>query len=186
MEIWKTIEGYPDYQVSTYGRIKSLRFNKEKLLAISLDNLGYARVGLRNENGLKNKKVHRLVGETFLERIDGKNTVDHINHNRSDNHINNLRWATQSEQRLNSRPNCRSTNTGESHIHKQRNNYCVKIEKNFMMYRSCFKTLEEAVEYRDEILSTIEAEKTNQSLSSDDPTLSQLDPLTHHNNKDPE
>lgn len=46
-------------------------------------------------------KAHRLVAETFLPNPDRKPTVDHINGNRSDNHVENLRWATMREQAAN-------------------------------------------------------------------------------------
>ena len=47
-------------------------------------------------------KAHRLVAETFLTNPDNKPTVDHINGNRSDNHVENLRWATMRDQAANS------------------------------------------------------------------------------------
>ncbi len=49
----------------------------------------------------KHYLVHRLVAETFIENIENKPTVDHINRERSDNRVENLRWATQSEQEQN-------------------------------------------------------------------------------------
>ena len=48
--------------------------------------------------------VHRLIAEAFLQNPDNKPTVDHINRNRADNWIYNLRWATSQEQRENSSP----------------------------------------------------------------------------------
>ena len=59
---------------------------------------GYYRLRIYGQTYL----VHRLVAETFIENPDGKPTVDHINHIRTDNRVSNLRWATQSEQRENS------------------------------------------------------------------------------------
>lgn len=50
----------------------------------------------------KNYRVHRLVAETFIPNPDNKPTVDHIDRNKTNNSIRNLRWATTQEQRDNS------------------------------------------------------------------------------------
>lgn len=47
-------------------------------------------------------KAHRLVADTFIDNPDNKPTIDHINGNRSDNRVENLRWATMLEQSENS------------------------------------------------------------------------------------
>ena len=62
------------------------------------DFFGYKRVKV----GGKSYKVHRLVAEAFIENPEGKKTVDHIDRNRANNSLANLRWATSSEQRENS------------------------------------------------------------------------------------
>lgn len=51
--------------------------------------------------GRKPYKVHRLVAECFIPNTEGKETVDHIDHNRANNKYLNLRWATRSEQACN-------------------------------------------------------------------------------------
>ena len=101
-EIWtdvKNFEGY--YQVSNLGRIKSLqriciRSNgvavhyKEKILNPSVDECGYLHVRLAINSNYTLFKVHRLVAMHFLNDYDEKLTVNHINHNRWDNSVNNL------------------------------------------------------------------------------------------------
>lgn len=52
--------------------------------------------------GDKNYYVHRVIAETFLENPENKRTVDHIDRNRSNNAVKNLRWFTHKEQSTNS------------------------------------------------------------------------------------
>ena len=60
-------------------------------------NTGYLGIRLHG----KNYQVHRLVAETFISNKDNKPTVDHINRIKTDNRIENLRWATIQEQNEN-------------------------------------------------------------------------------------
>lgn len=49
-----------------------------------------------------NYRVHRLIAEAFLPNPENKPTVDHIDMNKQNNALSNLRWATVQEQSLNS------------------------------------------------------------------------------------
>ena len=96
MEIWKTIKGFEDYQVSNLGNIKSLKFGKEKIIKKSLAT-GYYKVILCNSGKSKTIRVHSLVAETFLNHIPcGHNLViDHIDDNKLNNNILNLQIISQ-------------------------------------------------------------------------------------------
>lgn len=111
-EEWKDIPGFEKmYQASTKGRIKSIARDIKKkntkyfkplhatLLSKSIDTYGYEIVSIKrdNETSFKTYKVHRLVALTFIPNIDNKPYVDHINHNRLDNQVSNLRWVTVEE-----------------------------------------------------------------------------------------
>lgn len=63
----------------------------------SLEVRGYLRVKIDG----KGYKVHRLVAETFIENPENKPTVDHIDRDKTNNNVSNLRWATMKEQREN-------------------------------------------------------------------------------------
>lgn len=102
-EEWKSLEflGLPNYAISTHGNVKNTKFNRP--IKQALNRGGYKHVCLRDiyYKG-KNLLVHRLVALAFLTPLSvDHNTVDHINRNKEDNHVSNLRFATGSEQALN-------------------------------------------------------------------------------------
>lgn len=96
-EIWKTVPGFSRYEASTFGR---LRNNKsQKLMSDRALDGGYINNSLINdENKEKKSKRHRIIALTFIPNIENKPTVNHKNHIRNDNHIDNLEWATMKEQ----------------------------------------------------------------------------------------
>lgn len=104
VEIWKDIvdyEGY--YQVSNLGRVRSLdrfvgketmQLKKGKIRQAAKDKYGYLSLILHKNGIAKNHFVHRLVAEAFIPNPDNKPQVDHINTNKEDNRVENLRWST--------------------------------------------------------------------------------------------
>lgn len=108
-EIWKDIKGYKGlYQISNLGRIKSLgrtikRDKKgemrieEKIIQVHTLKNGYNKVDLFKEGKKKCCYIHRLVAEAFIPNTDRKKDVNHINGIKLDNRVENLEWATRSE-----------------------------------------------------------------------------------------
>lgn len=91
MEIWKNIPDLPGYSVSNKGRIK--KDSTGQIMVLS-KNGGYCRITVT-------KHVHRLVAAAFLDKpSEEKCWVDHIDGNRSNNDVTNLRWVTPSENAL--------------------------------------------------------------------------------------
>lgn len=92
-EVWKNTK-YEGYRVSNIGRVMGIR--TENAMKLNLLKNGYYSVGIIAEKR-KTCYVHRLMAEAFLERIDGKNFVNHKNGIKTDNRIENLEWCTQKE-----------------------------------------------------------------------------------------
>lgn len=92
-EIWKDVPGYAGtYQVSNFGRVKSLR----KVLKAGLRK-GYLYISLRN----KKFNIHRLVAIAFIPNPGNLPEIDHIDGNPLNNNANNLKWATRQQNELN-------------------------------------------------------------------------------------
>lgn len=105
-EIWREIKNFEGlYQVSNYGRVKSLArtvkglfdsviYKEEQLLKLQKYPNGYNYVGLCKNGVVKNYLVHRLVAEAFIENSNNLPQVNHINECITDNRAENLEWVS--------------------------------------------------------------------------------------------
>lgn len=91
------IKGFENYSINEKGIVKNNITNREKSAYINKKS-GYLFVDLWADNTCTKKTIHRLVAEAFIPNPENKPTVDHINGIRTDNSVENLRWATYSEQ----------------------------------------------------------------------------------------
>ena len=93
-EIWKDKKDYEGlYQVSNWGRVKSLKFGKEKILKPQKDTSGYLCVTLCKNNNQCQFKVHRLVAEAFIPNPNNYKEVNHKDENKTNNVVTNLEWC---------------------------------------------------------------------------------------------
>ena len=93
-EIWKDIEGYDGiYQVSNFGRVRSLKWGKVKFLKPIDNKYGYLIVTLCKNSISKKYKVHRLVTQAFLPNPNNLPQVNHKDENPSNNIVSNLEWC---------------------------------------------------------------------------------------------
>lgn len=96
--MWKDIKGYEGlYQISDEGHVRRILKNGTKTLK-DRDGL-YHTVSLSNKCEKKTFAIHRLVAEHFLERPDGATEVNHKDGNKHNNHVSNLEWVTQAQNR---------------------------------------------------------------------------------------
>jgi len=141
MEEWKIIDNYKNYQISNLGNVKNIKTNK--LLTPYLHNAGYYKVDLC-ENYKRNKYyIHRLIAISFIPNPNNLQEVDHIDKNKSNNSINNLRWITHNNNAYNQNKKKNSTSKYRG-VSKGNNAWVVTIKINGKQnYLGTFKTEEE-------------------------------------------
>lgn len=108
-EIWKFIDEDKQrfYQISNKGNVRGVdryinkrhgkAFIKGKLLSKGIDKNGYVCISLNINGKYKTMRVHRLVANAFIPKEEGKDVVNHIDGDKTNNNIENLEWCTQSE-----------------------------------------------------------------------------------------
>ena len=107
IEVFRSIENYDNYAVSSFGKVKNVITGRMLKAADNKD--GYLRINLFDDGVMKTFTVHRLVANAFINNPDDKECVDHKNNNRTNNHISNLRWATNKENSQNSKLSIKNT-----------------------------------------------------------------------------
>lgn len=162
IEIFRLIPNYPDYMVSSYGRVFS--FNRLIIMNPANDKDGYSVLDLYKDAVAKQYKVHRLVALAFIPNPYNKPKVDHINTKPSDNRLINLRWVTNSENGRNSKisknnkQNVKGVCLTKRGVKRYRAYITIEKVTTTIGY---FKTLEEAKEARMKKANEIYGEYTN-------------------------
>ena len=142
------------YLVSNMGNIVSMKHSPWWILKVSDNGHGY----LYFHTGKKTIYVHRAVAEAFLDRIPGKNVVNHKDYNTHNNAAENLEWCTQKENVQHSRPNmCKpksivTSNTGYKYITRTKANRFRVVKGSI---NKQFRTLEDAIAYRNEVIDAV-------------------------------
>lgn len=93
-EIWKSIKGYENYEVSNFGRVKSFWYGKEKILKPNKINNGYLQVVLFKDGKRKNFFIHRLVASAFIPNPYGFEQVNHKDEVKTNNCVSNLEFCS--------------------------------------------------------------------------------------------
>ncbi len=123
MNEFKPVKGYEGlYAVNAIGEVKSFvgKYGvKERILKACYDTDGYKQVLLYKDGKRKSKKIHRLVLEAFTDNIDNKPSINHINGLKDDNRLENLEWATISENTKHAYDNGLAKK-GEGHVRSKK------------------------------------------------------------------
>jgi hypothetical protein len=121
---WKNVKGYPEYKISNYGDVYSIR--KGRILIKQLDE--YYKVNLNYKNRTLSKYIHRLVYDTFVGLTDKNLVVDHKDRDKLNNYIGNLRETTVLENNM----NCEKQPRGFTKIAQyDKNNQLIKIWESY-------------------------------------------------------
>lgn len=95
-EKWRSVKGYKGiYKVSNFGNVR--RVGKNKNLKAWRTPKGYLKVGLSRDAAVERRFVHRLVAEAFMDNPDNLPQINHIDGNKENNCVSNLRWCTYEE-----------------------------------------------------------------------------------------
>ena len=147
------IEGYENYLIYDDGRVYSKNVNR--FLKQCKDGKGYYSINLCKNGKIKMFNIHRLVGLHFIPKVEGKDIIDHIDRNNTNNHVSNLRWANHSENMINTGVQINNI-LGEKHIMKTKNDtYTFRLFRQNDNHSKTFKTLDECIDYRDNYLANI-------------------------------
>ena len=140
------INNYPNYTIYPDGTI--LNHKLFIIMTSSKDKDGYRILGLRNKDGRKTKKVHRLLAQHFIPNPDNLPLVDHIDRNPSNNSLDNLRWVDLSG-------NCQNRKDSEIKIyeypHKGRIRYHFSKMIDRKLYQSACYDKKKVEEYIKEV-----------------------------------
>ena len=157
MEIWSEIQGFPKYYISNQGKLKSCKKRNEIIMTPQFSKDGYMCNNLFDGVSYHKKTIHRLVAEAFIPNPDNLAEVDHIDRDKSNNTVSNLRWTTISQNRINRTSKVGST--GERYIRcflLKPKPFGVTITRDKKtIFCKYFQTLEEAIFARDAFLDSL-------------------------------
>lgn len=99
-EQWRPVPGFPDYEVSDQGRVRSHKSGSPRVMSLQPARHGYLRVRLCGPNGARGFSVHRLVLDAFVGPLPSgpdRMVSRHLDGDPANNRLDNLAYGTQGE-----------------------------------------------------------------------------------------
>ncbi len=162
-ETYKVIEGCDNYLVSNFGNVKNSKTGR--VLKSIIQATGYTAVNLNGKTLL----IHRLVCKAFIPNPCNKPNVDHIDNNRTNNNVNNLRYVTQQENTFNATIS-KTNKSGHKGIcwHKETKKWNAIITHNYKKYHlGLFENIDDAISTRQKKANELFGDFTHQSEKQD-------------------
>jgi len=148
MEEYRPIIDFDNYEVSNLGNVRNIKTGR--ILKGSVNGRGYLMVGLSKDKKPTKKTIHRIIAEVFIDNPENKPSADHIDNDKKNNDIKNLRWATSKENSQNRKISNRNTSgaKGVTWV-KNANKWLAQIKiDGINIYLGLYDTLEDAKEAR--------------------------------------
>ncbi len=142
-----TIENYENYIIFSDGVV--INGNTGYKLNPSINRDGYYQLGLYKNGKRKFFKLHRLLALGFIPNPKNKSLIDHINRDKIDNRLSNLRWATPLENQQN-KGNNKTNTSGFKNVSLNNGYWRFKKTINKKVYSKNFYTKEDAINYKNE------------------------------------
>ncbi len=158
-ELWKEIENYENYQVSSYGQIANTTLGI--MMKQRETENGYLKVCLCADGLKRDFYVHRIVGEAFLDNPDDKFYIDHRDRDKKNNQVSNLRFCTCQENQWNSKRPISNT-SGHKNIcwskHAKKYRVILRGSDGKKKHIGYFESIAKAIEARDTATKNLHGE----------------------------
>jgi hypothetical protein len=148
VEEYRNIKDFPNYSVSNFGNIINNKTNR--ILKPQLGTHGYYQVKFCKDGKYLNKKIHKLVAEYFIANPYNKQCVDHINNDKLDNNVNNLRYVTNQENSMNQKLSSNNTSNYKGVYYRKDLNkwYALIMINGKLKHLGLFEKIEDAINAR--------------------------------------
>jgi len=167
MEIFKSINSYPDYEISNTGKVRSIdrqvyhskgNLNlKGKPVKMRIKNYGY--VCLTFQGKSNNFYIHRLVALHFIDNPEKKHDVNHIDGNRANFSLSNLEWISHRDNVLHAR-RVLFKNIGEKHHKSKLDNQKVREIREAVLAGAEYKPLAKKYSVTRQVIASVVKRKT--------------------------